>query len=294
MRTHADVRPVLLGVVLLAAVLLPAGEARALCGNQIVEPGEECDRGWVNDCCTDDCRIAGEDSFCGDGCVGGIEECDEGTRNSDEAPDRCRSDCTPPRCGDGVTDAGEQCDDGPKNSDIVPDACRPSCELPRCGDGLRDSAEMCDLGDEENGQPGSACSAACALAGCGNGTLDTGEVCDDHNPDSDDGCLGTCIPNTCGDGFANRDVTPDLLIEEVCDGASCRYDCGQDLARCGDGVTQQGEGCDLGAANSNQPNAACRVDCQPARCGDGVVDDLADPPEECDRSGLCLADCRRP
>jgi cysteine-rich repeat protein len=261
-----------------------------LCGNGVREPGEGCEPRY--DCCRYDCQDI--EAQCGDLCVSDTEECDDGIDNSDEQPDHCRSDCKLPSCGDGVIDTGEQCDDGHQNSDLIPDACRLSCQRARCGDGLRDSTEMCDLGDDENGQPGSLCSAACALAECGNGTLDAGEVCDDHNPASDDGCLGTCLPNTCGDGFANQDVTPELLIEEVCDGASCRYDCGQALTMCGDGLTQQGEGCDLGAANSNLPNAACRVDCQPARCGDGIVDDLADPPEECDRNGLCLADCRRP
>ncbi len=41
---------------------------------------------------------------------------------------------------------------------------------------------------------------------------------------------------------------------------------------CGNGVIESGEQCDLGAANSNAANAACRSNCQNRRCGDGVID----------------------
>ncbi|MEZ4266270.1 MAG: lamin tail domain-containing protein [Myxococcota bacterium] len=61
---------------------------------------------------------------CGNGEVEGTEACDEGTANSDTAPDACRTDCSDPRCGDGVTDTGEECDDG--NDDAL-DACTPGC-----------------------------------------------------------------------------------------------------------------------------------------------------------------------
>lgn len=47
---------------------------------------------------------------------------------------------------------------------------------------------------------------------------------------------------------------------------------------CGDGVAELPEFCDLGAANSNNPDAQCRPDCSPQRCGDGVQDSG----EECD------------
>jgi len=55
------------------------GEVIAVCGNGVLEPGEECD---------------------------------EGLRNSDEEPGACRKDCSNSGCGDGVVDPGEECDDG--------------------------------------------------------------------------------------------------------------------------------------------------------------------------------------
>ncbi|GIW44888.1 MAG: hypothetical protein KatS3mg077_2170 [Candidatus Binatia bacterium] len=50
---------------------------------------------------------------------------------------------------------------------------------------------------------------------CGNGQLDAGEQCDDGNLEDDDGCLSTCVPARCGDGFVASfaPTTP-----EQCDG----------------------------------------------------------------------------
>lgn len=70
-------------------------------------------------------------SLCGNGILGGDEECDEGDNNADES-NKCRVDCTFPRCGDSIVDAGEQCDDG--NEDFG-DGCE-VCHTSVCGDGV--------------------------------------------------------------------------------------------------------------------------------------------------------------
>ncbi|TVQ98706.1 MAG: hypothetical protein EA398_13100 [Deltaproteobacteria bacterium] len=101
-------------------------------------------------------------AVCGNGILEPGEQCDDGADNSDVLPDRCRTNCRLPTCGDGVRDSGEECDDGALNSDVAPDRCRTNCTLPTCGDGVRDSGEECDLG-EQNGEEGSACSADCTL-----------------------------------------------------------------------------------------------------------------------------------
>lgn len=65
---------------------------------------------------------------------------------------------------------------------------------------------------------------------------------------------------------------------------------------CGDGTLEHddGERCDDGVLNSDSEPDACRSDCRPARCGDGVVDST----EQCDdgsvngQVGACPLDCR--
>ena len=57
----------------------------------------------------------------------------------------------------------------------------------------------------------------------------------------------------------------------------CRSDCTVYCTVCGNGILEvtadeQGEVCDLGEQNSYEPNASCRPDCTPRRCGDGIVD----------------------
>jgi cysteine-rich repeat protein len=63
---------------------------------------------------------------------------------------------------------------------------------------------------------------------------------------------------------------------------------------CGNGRIEAGEQCDDGMANSNLPNAHCRMDCSLQRCGDGIVDP---PLETCDDGNTvsgdgCSKDCK--
>ena len=43
------------------------------------------------------------------------------------------------------------------------------------------------------------------------------------------------------------------------------------LGECGNNTVEEGEECDLGAANG--PDAACTAECRLPACGDGVVQD---------------------
>ncbi|MDI7269334.1 MAG: DUF1566 domain-containing protein, partial [Myxococcota bacterium] len=79
--------------------------------------------GWVaGRCVGGECRCTNTGFFCGDGVIDPGEECDNGVRNHDSLPDRCRSDCRRSRCGDAVADTGEECDDG---NDVPGDGCEP-------------------------------------------------------------------------------------------------------------------------------------------------------------------------
>ena len=197
-----------------------------VCGDGVVEGGEQCDEGGVDaPTCDEDCTFV----ECGDGHRNAPagEDCDDGVDNSDVLPDACRTDCTSPGCGDGVTDTGEECDDGVDNSNVLPDACRTDCTSPQCGDGVTDTGEECDDGADNSNVLPDACRTDCTAPQCGDGVTDTGEECDD--------------------GPANSDVLPD----------ACRTDCR--AAHCGDGVIDWGEDCD-GDADERCPGE-CRSDC---------------------------------
>ena len=78
--------------------------------------------------------------------------------------------------------------------------------------------------------------------------------------------------------------------------ATCRLNCTP--KRCGDGILDTGEICDDGAENSDTTPNACRLDCTLPFCGDGVVD----TGEVCDNGAAnsdttpnaCRLDCTLP
>ncbi|MBI5486991.1 MAG: DUF4215 domain-containing protein [Deltaproteobacteria bacterium] len=150
--------------------------AAIVCGNLLVEPGEQCDDGNAvagDGCesdCTFSCTLAAQ---CDDGLVcNGAESCSPAHRCAAGAPAPdltacslpsgaggvCRSGlCASIACGNALVDPGEQCDDG--NTDNT-DACLTSCVLASCGDGfVRAGVEVCD------GDPPRSCTTSCASTG---------------------------------------------------------------------------------------------------------------------------------
>jgi len=87
--------------------------------------------------------------YCGDGEVQSGEECDDGSLNSDSAPNACRTNCTQPVCGDGVADDlhGEVCDDGGQVDD---DGCSADCKAHREIVGLGIDAFAYDIARDNN------------------------------------------------------------------------------------------------------------------------------------------------
>ena len=154
---------------------------KIVCGNGVVQSGEECDDGNQNnsDQCRNNCRFP----FCGDNILDAGEQCEDGNGNNNDA---CRNDCTTPFCGDGIKDSNEQCDDGNTNNS---DDCNNNCELPFCGNGIINSGEECDDGNQNNNDN---CRNNCELPFCGDGILDINEQCDDGNNNDNDGCNQIC------------------------------------------------------------------------------------------------------
>jgi cysteine-rich repeat protein len=163
-------------------------EGEAICGNGIVEKGEECDDGnlQVGDGCDAQCRI----EKCGNGRIDAGEQCDPPKAGS------CTSHCNNvvPTCGDGIVQAGEECDDG---NDKAGDGCF-ECRK-ECGDGIIDASigEQC----EPEYAP-EHCGLDCKwLPACGDGIVqpENGEQCDTVSPTCV-ACKFVSPQQQCGNG----------------------------------------------------------------------------------------------
>jgi cysteine-rich repeat protein len=237
------------------------------CGNGLLDPGEQCDDGNQigGDGCSPACRL----EVCGNGILDPGEQCDTAGPSA-----TCDVDCSLPLCGDGLVNpaAGEQCDSAGQSA-----TCDVDCSLPVCGDDLVNTAagEQCDDGNAINGD---GCSAQCQLEVCGNGFLDPGEQCDFFGQTAF--CDSDCTFPVCGDGLLNVFFTPPGAPgPEQCDdgnqigGDGCSARC--QIEFCGNGILDPGEQCDAGGQS-----ATCDRDCTLAVCGDGLVNPAAG--EQCD------------
>lgn len=183
------------------------------CGNKLVGPGEQCDKGSANGAPGQPCNSSCHLKSCGNGMLDNGEECDNGATNG-LAGDPCSKTCNLVTCGNGVKEQGEQCDSGNSNG-ALGDPCGLECELVACGNGIIEQGEDCDNGPA-NGTPGNLCNSACLNVGCGNGIVEVGEQCDSG---ANNGMVGSNCDSICK------------------------------FVSCGNGIVDQGEACDEGALN---------------------------------------------
>jgi cysteine-rich repeat protein len=226
-----------------------------LCGNGVVEPGEGCDA--LDAAVCDRCMPVAEPE-CGNGVVESGEECD----SEHESCVECR--LYTALCGDAITNGDDECDDG---NDVEDDGCDNLCRVRKCGDGIVQTGEQCD-------PPGATCTNQCQTASemCGDGDKDSGEQCDDGNTATGDGCFN-CM-NECGDGVV------DPQIGEACEPGKAKR-------RCRSTVDEQ---CFVCAGNEPcEARDICSATCQPNPvCGNGVLEESAG--EECDPPGSATCD----
>jgi len=205
--------------LLLFVLVLGVGASWAVCGNGILEEGEQCDDGnTINgDGCTEFCDLEPSVPVCGNGILEGSEQCDDGnTVSGDGCSEFCDLEPSVPVCGNGILEEGEQCDDG---NTVSGDGCSEFCDLeppvPVCGNGILEGSEQCDDGNTVSGD---GCSEFCDLEPpvpvCGNGILEEGEQCDDGNTYDGDGCSANCNiePSACRvTAGGNKTTGPDGL-----------------------------------------------------------------------------------
>lgn len=270
----------------------------AVCGNNIVEGGEDCDMGRFNGQrnCSEQCQWL----YCGDGIVspsnlvnGKPEECEptlaryygQNPKTRELAIVRkftegtCGQVCTIPTC-DGE---GKNCTGGCKQKFL------PSCHTAA-------SAPAVSANPSAAAQASSAPEAAASQnqlqsgprGRCGNSILEQGEQCDDGNLVHTDSCSNLCQPARCGDAIVQSG--------EACDdgnqinGDTCSNLC--QSSRCGDSIVQMGEQCDDGNPSNTD---ACTTNCQFSRCGDSIVQ----IGESCDdgnsvNTDACTNTCKAP
>ncbi len=277
--------------------------AAGVCGNGVLEAGEQCDDGNTvgGDCCSAACAFEPTGSACDDGlfcntgetcdsagvCVGGGPNlCDDGVActldSCDETGDVCVNVPDDTVCDDGQFCNGvETCD---TTLDCLPGSAVNCNDNDICtDDSCNEGTGACDNIFDPTNDP------SCVLNVCGNGLVETGEQCDDGNTVDGDCCSALCTfeaaGSTCDDGlFCNTG--------EICDGAGT---CGGGTARnCDDGVGCTVDSCNdtLDACVHLPDDSACDdgLFCNGPETCDDLLDCRAGAPVNCDDNDICTDD----
>jgi CSLREA domain-containing protein len=247
------------------------GAHEVVCGDGLLDGGEECDdaNALDGDGCDSNCTVTG----CGNGVLTSGEECDDG--NTVDI-DGCTQSCT--TCGNGMVSAPETCDDANLVSD---DGCDANCTTTGCGNGVVTTGEQCD---DRNSIGGDCCDAVCQLEAAASPCTDDGFGC---TSDLCDGA-GTCVHDLRAAGATCRATAGVCDLAETCDGAApaCPTDTLRsafDLCRPAGGACDVQEFCS-GASAACPPDFKRTTECRAAT-------GFCDPAESCDgSSNACPAD----
>lgn len=290
----------------------------AVCGNTIVEDGEDCDAGSGNGAttctCTSDCAfpsmlvVCSDGNFCTDedscdgagACVaGGQSPCSGGAPVCDESNDECdecagASDCQDNSSCNGAEtcDASGTCQSGTATVCQANESCVEASNTCVCdvgfvrdGDGVGDCVlSQCD--DAADCDDSNLCTEDICLVGICSNTPDIGASCD--NGDFCDGvgacnATGACVePGTpCGGSTPFCDEA-----NNECDECASASDCSDSLTCNGSEVCDSSGSCQNGTAVTCSANSSCTEPGGNCQCDAGFVPN-SDPtgagcvPREC-------------
>lgn len=253
----------------------PTEDPNPICGNNIIERGEQCDDGNVvsGDGCSALCRIT--PPVCGNNIINQGEQCDDGNRvNGDGCSISCQTEIPPTTtCGNAILERYEACDDGNLANG---DGCSQFCDVTKqCSDGIDNDGDTrtdfpSDLGCTD---PNDNTESPDPQSICGNSIIESGETCDDGNTLNGDGCSNTCqITFQCSDGVDNDgDTKIDFPNDPGCASTTDNSESPDPQSICGNGIIQTGEQCDDGNnINGDGCSSTCVITTQ---CNDQVDND---------------------
>jgi cysteine-rich repeat protein len=207
-----------------------------MCGNGVIEPGEQCD--------------FGSDNGIGAGCATSCQySCQDSTGCDDGDPCDGVETCVPVM--DGAM-SGQKCAPGTGEADNTTCGTQMicvahTCVAASCGDGFVTSPEECD---DSNRADGDGCDNDCTFT-----CLSTDPMRDCTPADACAG-QGSCDDgtHTCTAGTPLADGTPCGTGDDYCKAGACT------APVCGNGIVEAGETCDDGPANGTRFDG-CSASC---------------------------------
>lgn len=201
------------------------GGGGPVCGNSVLEGGEECDPPAAFRC-SSACRTIVPPN-CGDGVVnvGETEECDAGLNGSPRNTTSCDADCTLPVCGDGILNqmALEQCE--PPNTAT----CDAQCQTIATGGPVNDNCQSpIAITDGETAFSNTTASTDGPIEATCNFDFGDAQIGSDVWFTYESTCRGEVVVSLCGSAYDTKLAVYDGTACPIAAPIACNDDgCGQ-------------------------------------------------------------------